>query len=178
MLAGLCLLLGSAAPLEAGVYHSKEEALAIAFPEAEVETRTFIINADQAERIEKLARAPLESRILTFYVASRGEEPLGHALIELHTVRTLPEAFMLVITPEGRIRSLFLLAFYEPEEYSPGKRWLEQFVGRGLDAQLSLKGEIHGIAGATLSSRAVTRGVRRALAAYQVLIADPTEEKP
>ena len=51
-------------------------------------------------------------------------------------------------------------------------------MGRGLDAQLSLKGEIHGIAGATLSSRAVTRGVRRALAAYQVLIADPTEEKP
>ena len=38
--------------------------------------------------------------------------------------------------------------------------------------KLRLGGAIHGIAGASLSARAVTTGVRRSLALYQVLVRD------
>jgi hypothetical protein len=173
-LAGAALalaLLGPAAG-EARVFHSRAEALALAFPDADrVDSRTFVLDEEQARRIEGLARAPLESRIVTLHVGMRGESLLGYAVIDVHTVRTLPEALLIVLSPEGQVRSLRLLAFHEPEEYLTPAGWLRQFDGRDLDDALSLRGEIHGIAGATLSSRAVTGAVRRALATWQVLIA-------
>jgi hypothetical protein len=103
------------------------------------------------------------------YTAWKGEQPLGWALIDLHTVRTHQEALLVVVGPERRVRSLRTLAFYEPEEYLPPERWLRQLEGRPLGDALRLGGEVHGIAGATLSSRAVTDAVRRSLALVEVL---------
>jgi hypothetical protein len=176
----LALLLRPAAS-EARVFHSRAEALALAFPDADrVDSRTFVLDEAQARRIEGLARAPLESRIVTLHAGMKGEHLLGYAVIDVHTVRTLPEALLIVLSPEGQVRSLRMLAFHEPEEYLTPAGWLRQFDGRDLDEALSLRGEIHGIAGATLSSRAVTGAVRRALATWQVLLAPgpplPTEE--
>ncbi|MGH9424933.1 MAG: FMN-binding protein, partial [Terriglobia bacterium] len=84
-------------------------------------------------------------------------------------VRTLPETFLIVLTPAGNIQKLLVLAFYEPQEYLPSDRWLRQFDQKTLDPNLRLQHDIHGIAGATLSARAVTSGVRKALALFQVL---------
>jgi Na+-translocating ferredoxin:NAD+ oxidoreductase RnfG subunit len=86
-------------------------------------------------------------------------------------VRTHQEALLVVLTPGGRVRSLRVLAFYEPEEYLAPQRWLGQMEGRALDDRLRLGGDLHGIAGATLSSRAVTDAVRRSLALFEVLAA-------
>ena len=43
-------------------------------------------------------------------------------------------------------------------------------VVEGLSKPLRLGGDVHGIVGATLSARATTRGVRRALALYEVVV--------
>jgi Na+-translocating ferredoxin:NAD+ oxidoreductase RnfG subunit len=99
----------------------------------------------------------------------RAGEVQGYAMIELHTVRTHPEAFLVVLSPEGSVRSLRVLAFHEPLEYLPPGRWYEQFGGKSLADALRVGGDVHGIVGATLTAQATTRGVRRALALYQVL---------
>jgi Na+-translocating ferredoxin:NAD+ oxidoreductase RnfG subunit len=164
-------LAGWAAPASGKVYLSRQEALAWAFPEAErVEERSLVLSEEQARAVEALARERLESRIVKLYTAHGAAGVQGYAFIDVHTVRTLPEAFLVVLTPQGEVRSLRVLAFYEPEEYRPPARWLEQFEGRGLEAGTALGGAIHGIAGSTLSARAVTGSVRRALALYQVLV--------
>ncbi|MEN8159815.1 MAG: FMN-binding protein, partial [Myxococcota bacterium] len=98
------------------------------------------------------------------------EERLGYALLAVHNVRTLPEAFLVVLSPEGVVTRLRMLAFYEPSEYKPTDRFLAQFDARALGPELRLGGDIHGIAGSSLSSRAVTTGVRRSLALYEVLV--------
>jgi hypothetical protein len=170
--AALCVLAWSAAA-SARVYLSQDEALAAAFPGADrVESRTTVLDDAQARRVEELARAKLESRLVTLHTGWRAGEVLGHAYIEVHTVRTLPEGLLVVVSPGGEVRSVRLLAFYEPEEYAPPERWLRQFEQRRLDPGLRLGGEIHGIAGATLSAQAVTGAVRRALALVTVLIED------
>jgi hypothetical protein len=172
--AGICSLLAAAAPAQAKVFFSQKEALALAFPDAErVEKRTELLDDAQARAVQELARAELVSRLVTLYTGYRGGAVIGHAIIEQHTVRTQPEAFLVVMTPEGELRTIRVLAFYEPEEYLPPERWLRQFERRSLDDRLRLEGEIHGIAGSTLSARAVTAGVRRALAIYRVLVAAP-----
>ena len=172
-LALLCLV-GAAAPARGEVFLSQREALALAFPGADrVERKSTLLDAAQAQVVEELSGAPLESKLVTLHAGFRGDELLGYALIDVHTVRTLPEAFLIVLSPDGRVTNLRLLAFYEPSEYKPGEHFLAQFDARTLDPELRLGGAFHGIAGASLSSRAVTTGVRRSLALYQVLVAQP-----
>ena len=163
-----------AAPASAVVFLSRNEALALAFSGADrIERLSFVLTDEQAERIEQRARAPLDSRLQTLHAGYNGDRLLGYALIDVHTVRTLPEALMVVIDPDGRLRSVRMLAFHEPGEFMPTDRWFAQFTGRELDASLQLHGRVHAIAGATLSARAVTRSVRRALAIHEVLVAPP-----
>ena len=171
----LCATSGLA---HAKVYWSQEEALALAFPGAErVESRTVVLDDAQARRVEELARTKLESRLVTLHTGWKAGQVLGHATIEVHTVRTLPEGLLVVVSSAGEVQSVRLLAFYEPEEYAPPERWLRQFEQRRLDPALRLGGEIHGIAGATLSAQAVTGAVRRALALFTVLIEDRGPER-
>jgi Na+-translocating ferredoxin:NAD+ oxidoreductase RnfG subunit len=175
-LVALAALVGLAAAGAAGakVYQSREEAIASAFPDVErVETRSVLLDDAQARRVEELAGGRLETRLVTIHSGLREGRPIGHALIDVHSVRTLPEALLVVLTPEGTVRSLRVIAFHEPEEYLPRERWLAQFEGRALGPDLRLRGAIDGIAGATLSSQAVTLAVRRALAIHQVLLAAP-----
>ena len=171
MLIAFALGFALASPAAAEVFLSKQEALELAFPDADrVERKTLVLTSAQAEAVEARARAKLDSKLATVYTGVRGGETLGHAFIDVHTVRTLPEAFLVVLSPEGEVRTLRLLAFYEPPEYAPSDAWLAQFDRRRLDDELALRRGIHGIAGATLSSRAVTGAVRRALALQAVLL--------
>ena len=166
-------LLAAGTPAAAEVFLSQREALALAFPEADrIEKKSVVLDDAQAAAVEKQSGAPLESKLVTLHQGFRGEQLLGYALIDVHTVRTLPEAFMVVLTPDGRVASLRMLAFYEPSEYKPPARFLAQFDARALEPELRLGGAIHGIAGSSLSARAVTTGVRRSLALYQVLVRD------
>lgn len=167
------MLAGGLAPsARAKVFASREEALAAAFPQAErVEAEHHFLSEAQKTEVERIARAPLDSRLVTVHVGRRGDAVLGYAFLDLHTVRTLPEALLVVLAPDGSVRSLRVLAFHEPPEYLPPPRWLQQFEGRSADARLRLQREVHGIAGSTLSAQAVTRAVRRVLALYQVVVA-------
>jgi hypothetical protein len=167
----LCAALVGAGPAPAKVFMSRSEALAWAFPEADrVDEERFVLDDAQASEIERRAQAKLDSRLVTIYTGRRGDAVLGYAVIDQHNVRTLPEAFLVVLSPEGRVERLRVLAFHEPQEYKPNERFLAQFEGRDGDAPLRLRREVHGIAGATLSSQAVTGGVRRVLALHEVLV--------
>jgi Na+-translocating ferredoxin:NAD+ oxidoreductase RnfG subunit len=161
----------AAASAQGKVFYSRSEALELAFPDAEeVASNTFVLDADQVERIESLAKCELDSKLVKIYTGMRDGEVFGHAVIDVHNVRTLPEALMIVLNPAGEIRSLRVLAFHEPLEYKPTNRWYSQFDNRSIGAPLRVGGDIHGVVGATLSTRATTRGVRRALAYYEVLL--------
>jgi Na+-translocating ferredoxin:NAD+ oxidoreductase RnfG subunit len=170
----VALLCGvTAPPARATVYASKDQALREAFPQADrIDEQSYVLTPEQAAAIEESAKAPLERKIWTLYTAHRGDTLLGSAVIDVRNVRTLPEALLIVIAPDGSVRSLRVLAFHEPTEYQPSQRWLAQMDGKRLGPDLHLKRAIHTIAGATLSSQAVTRSVRTALALHQVVIAN------
>ena len=165
------LLLAGAGEAPAKVFYSRSEALQMAFPDADrVESDMFVLEQEQVAEIERLARSPLDSKLVRIYKGMRGSEVVGYAVIDVHNVRTLPEAFMVVLDPEGSVRSLRVLAFHEPLDYLPSDRWYRQFDEKSLAEPLRVGGDVHGVIGATLSARATTRGVRRALAYYEVLV--------
>lgn len=158
-------------PAHAKVFLSQQGALDVAFPEADrIETSTKVLSRKQVDAVEKASRSKLDSRIAKFYAGWKGDELLGYAYIDVHTVRTLPEAFMVVLEPDGTTRSVLVLAFHEPLDYMPTERWYEQFERKTLTDPMRLGRDVHGIAGSTLSARAVTGSVRRVLALYQVIV--------
>jgi len=168
------LATAGSSPAVAEVFLSKQEALEVAFPDADrIDHQSFALSDAQANHIEQLAQSKLESRLVTLYSGWHDGELLGYALIDLHQVRTLPEAFMVVLSAEGEVRSVRMLAFYEPPEYLPPDRWLALFEGYGSDDKASAPKaapKVHGIAGSTLSSRAVSGGVRRSVAIHRALV--------
>ncbi|NRA03862.1 MAG: FMN-binding protein [Myxococcales bacterium] len=179
-LAGLIAVsIAGAAPAAGAVFHSRSEALELAFPDADrIERKSFVLTEAQKGAVEEQSRAPLDSQLVTIYTAYGPDGPIGYALIDIHRVRAMNEALLVVLQNDGRVRSLRLLAFYEPPEYMPLPGWLEQFEERSSEDPLRVRGDIHAIAGATLSTRAVTRAVRRSLALFQVLIAPEAHATP
>ena len=131
----LCVaaLLGSAAltiatNVHAQVFYSKQEALEIAFPDVDrVETESFFLTQEEVVHLQSVARAPIDSKLVTFYVGYIGDVIQGYAFIESHIVRTFAETFLIVVSPDGVLETLVVLAFYEPPDYIPSDRWLQQF---------------------------------------------------
>ncbi|MBM4385240.1 MAG: FMN-binding protein [Deltaproteobacteria bacterium] len=155
------------------VFASQAEALAAAFPGARIEKRSVLLDDREKRAVEERSRAPLESRIVTLHTAWRGGRVVGYAFVDVHNVRSMPEALLVVISPDGAVAQTRMLAFHEPQDYLPPQRWLEQFDQRTLTPDLRVGGSVHGIAGATLSTRAVTNSVRRSLALFSLLVPAP-----
>ncbi len=182
MLAWLVGLAALNASLAAPVTHAQlrltqQEALRLAFPEpAIIERRTAFLDEEQLERARELAGSDVEvdQRVLTYYVAALDGTSLGVAYFDAHRVRTLPEVLMIVVSAEARIERIEILKFSEPPEYLAPAGWLRQFDGQDLSRELSPKGSIVNITGATLTSRAVTQASRRVLALHEVI--DPFKQ--
>jgi len=172
--AGLLLTRGTA---ELHAQLSLQEALAGAFPPpAEVERRTAFLTAQDLAAVQASAGrdAPVTQRVVTYYLARKDGKPVGVAYFDSHRVRTLNEVVMIVVEPGDsgkaggdRIRSVEVLRFAEPPEYHASSPWLDQFKGKALDQELSLKRSIANMTGATLTSNAIVRATRRVLATHE-----------
>jgi hypothetical protein len=165
-----------APPARARVLLSQKDALALAFPAGtKVERKTAFLSDEQAAAAEKAAGGKLDSKIWTYYVGTSSSEPAGTAYFESHKVRTMNEVFMVVVNPDATVRFVEILSFAEPGEYLAPKKWLSQFERKALDEDLMIRRGLRNITGASITSDAVTRGVRRVLAVHQVLHAGPAK---
>lgn len=150
---------------------TQEEALRSAFGTATVERRTAFLDPEGLARVRALAgaEAPVESSVISYYVATQAGRFTGVAYFDAHRVRTREEVLMITIGPEGRIGRIEVLRWAEPPEYRAPGTWMRQFLGRELNDELSVRGEIAGITGASLTARAVTAASRRVLALHAVI---------
>ena len=153
----------------AQIFYSKTEALELAFGKAAVENLSLFPDETQTAKIQQLAKTKLESGLFTFYVGKENGKVLGYAAIESETVRTKPETIMILLSPEGELKSVTILAFHEPPEYMPPERWFESLAKRPLEDMDFSKG-VDGISGATLSTRSALSSVRKVMAIYQVMV--------
>jgi Na+-translocating ferredoxin:NAD+ oxidoreductase RnfG subunit len=166
---GVAALLGAAPAPPLGAQITQQEALKAAFPPpATVERKTAYLSeaALDSARAEAGPDVPVAQSVVSYYVGTRGGKPVGVAYFDSHRVRTVNEVLMIVVGSDDRIREIEVLRFAEPPEYRPGEPWLEQFGGQTLAPELSLRGDIAMMTGATLTSNAVTRAARRVLALH------------
>lgn len=167
-----CILMSLSLPVvQAEVFYAKDEALAMAFPGAEeVKQKSYILTEEQIEKAQSLGEVKIKEELFTLYRGITNGVVTGYAAIETQIVRTHPETLLIVLTPEGKVSKVVVLAFHEPPEYLPGERWLAQFSGKDLSAKLAPGKDVHGIFGSTLSTQATSGAVRKVLGLYQILI--------
>lgn len=150
---------------------TKDQALEQAFPRgSQIERKTLFLTADEGKRIEERAKSKVESKIVTYYIGRTDSGISGYAFFETHTVRTMPATYMVVLDANGSIIKVEILAFFEPDDYLPPRKWLDQFQGKQLDDRMWVKRGIRNISGATLSAQELVSGTRRILATFSVAI--------
>jgi len=163
-----------AAAASAKVFLTREEALKLAFPGAVIEHHTAFLTEAQQRAAQKLSGdEELPSALAGYDTGTKDGRLVGTAYFDTHTVRTMPETIMVVVDPAGTIARIEVLSFSEPEEYLPKAHWYEQFQGKPLDDELSMKRGIRAVTGATLTARATTDAARRVLALHRVLQGAP-----
>lgn len=153
------------------VYMTRDEALKLAFPGADrIEKRTVYLTEDQAKNAQSMARAKLESKLYLFYEGKKGDETLGYAVIDTHLLRTLTETIMVVINPDGTLKQVEVLAFFEPPDYMPPDSWINLFNNKSLGDSLQVGRGIPNITGATITSNSMADSVRRIMAVFEVAV--------
>jgi hypothetical protein len=151
----------------AKTYLSREQALAQVFgSDAKVESHSVFLSADAVKRAEAAAGAKLASARVTAYVGRRGDELIGTAYLDTHPVRSMNETVLIVVSPARRVAAVEVLAFNEPEDYLPPRRWLDTFEDKTLTRDLKPGAAVPHLGGATLTARAVAAAVRRTLALH------------
>lgn len=122
---------------EGKVYKTREVALKEVFSDADaVEKINVFLGKKEQKKIEAIARSKLETRMFTFYAGRKGKTIVGYAVFGSYAVKDKPAVFMVVMNPDGSIKQVEIMAFYEPEDYLPSKKWFKQFAGKILNDEL------------------------------------------
>lgn len=141
------------------------------FPDARIERTTVFLTGEQQERIETAAGSKLPSAIVHPYRVWRNDRLRATVYFDTHPVRSHAQTLMVAVDAGGRLLHLELLAFHEPPDFKPPPAWFAAFVGRRLSPALRLGHGVDAVTGATLSSRATVKCVRRVLATHDELSA-------
>jgi hypothetical protein len=173
--AALLLGLVAAPPSGAKVFSTREAALQRAFGTATIERRTVFLTPAQMDSVRQRARAPLEHARVTYWEASQADSLVGRAYLDTDRVRTMDQTLFVVVDPNGQTLHVEVLAFHEPEDYLPARRWFATLVGRTQSPRIRPGDAVDAISGATLSARASCTAVRRCLALDSVLRFEATE---
>lgn len=156
--------------VSAKAFLTQPQALSLAFPAGGVQRKTVFLSPEQSDRIEALAHAKLDTRVVSYYVARSSAGAQGVAFFDRRVVRTLPIVYMAVLRPSGAIERVEVMDFEEPDQYLPPPKWLALFRGKPLSDDLAVGKSVPHITGASLTSQAMNDGLRLIMATYQVAV--------
>lgn len=157
------------------VYLSADEALKLAFPSA---SRFDAVDVPVSPEI----RAALSDKlgepftaehveIRRAFAAEAGAEKLaGRAVLNDDVGKYRPITYLVAVDPAGKVVRVELLVYRESHGGQVrGRGFLEQYEGKGSGDPIRVGKDITSISGATLSARAVSKGVKRTVLLLEAL---------
>lgn len=150
---------------------SAEDAVQLAFPEAEYRHHVVRISPEQKKQIEKQSGVRGVPKQQKLWVAQRGSNILGLVAVDQVIGKHEYIDYAVALDTNGTVRQVEILEYrehYGGQVRDP--KWREQFRGKTSQSPLTLRKDIYNITGATLSCRHVTQGVKRVLATYDLVL--------
>ncbi|MFO1462010.1 MAG: FMN-binding protein [Verrucomicrobiota bacterium] len=154
-------------PAQGATYLSVEQAQQAIFPGGKFTEAHRTLSREQRKAIETACGLKQRSAELRAWRVDGGGWFLVDEVIGKHEFIT----FAVGITPEGAVSQVEVMDYrenYGDEIRRP--EWRRQFVGKRTGDSLEPGKDITNISGATLSCRHVTEGVKRLLAAWNLLL--------
>jgi hypothetical protein len=155
-----------------GVYFSTTDLLLDFFPTSKnVGYQKVVLSpADRTRLTRRLGYNPARDAY-TFFIARTGNRIDGYALFDEENGEHLPISFAVKLSPQGVVERQEIVAYREPRgDEVRDSRFRRQFVGKSARDPLVTDDDIIAISGATISSRAMAVGVRRAVVLFEELI--------
>ena len=158
-------LAASAVPASAEVYLTESQALAVILGnKAVVRREQKVLEAALRRKLEQESNLRFPETTYTFFIATQDGRPSKYALVLNEIGKTEPITFMVGMTLEGKVTEVAIMEFRENRGWEvKEKRFLNQFRGKTVRNAIRVDEDIINYTGATLSSKAVARGVKRAL---------------
>lgn len=165
------------APTEASaqqVYWDMQTLLVDFFPDAERVTYVQTELDDEAlAGLEALLGYRPDRTDWTVFVALTGDTVDGYAIIDDELGQHEPITFGVRMRPDATIDRVEVMVYREHYgDEVRDERFRRQFVGRDANDPMRLGREIVAVSGATISSRSLSRGARRASAVVGALLAE------
>ena len=152
-------------PGYAQVYLNRDQALDLACRREEIkEYDPQVVTSEIAKLLDKKNLGEEEKDIAHFFKCRNGEVITGYALIDGEIGKHMPITYIVAINTEGKISRVEMMVFRETIGSEARERaFMSQFEGKDLTDNLSIGSGIRNVTGATLSARAIAKGVKRAL---------------
>ncbi|MDH5464314.1 MAG: FMN-binding protein, partial [Thiovulaceae bacterium] len=109
----------------------------------------------------------LSSKLFRLYIAKKSEQTIGFGILLTQKVRSKSTAVLYMLTPDGNLKNIEIIAFNEPKEYLPSKRWIAQFKEKKTKEFVE-NSDLTMISGATLSANAIIKVANIARAIWKV----------
>ena len=160
-------LLGAERPAaaEAQVFFTHRSLLASFFPASErVAFRRLDLDTEARARLGRRLGGALRKASYTIFVATTGPHVDGYALIDDEPGQHEAITFGVRLSPTGVVERQEILVYREPRgDEVRADRFRRQFVGKSARDAIAVNVDVDAISGATISSRAMATGVRRAV---------------
>ncbi len=158
-------LAASAVPASAEVYLTESQALGVILGDKAVMRREQkVLDAALRRKLEQESSLRFPESSFTFFIATLDGRPAKYAIALNEIGKTEPITFMVGMSPEGKVTEVVIMEFRENRGWEVReKRFLNQFRGKTVRNAIRVDEDIINYTGATLSSKAVARGVKRAL---------------
>jgi len=154
---------------------TEPEALKIVFPKSQsVETQVRTLTESQREDLQKKTSMRFAEKEYRFFIGHGKEGIDAYAVIMNEIGKHEYITFIVGISPKGEIRDVAVMDYRETRGWEvKEQRFLRQFRGKNLADPITVDRDIANYTGATLSSHAIARGVKKALALVQTFYLQP-----
>ena len=109
-----------------------------------------------------------EQATVDFHFATKNGKKYGVAIIEVQPGKWGPVEFIVAMDLKGIVRSVKVMSYYEQRGRPIAQgSFMRQYKGKSGKSQLIVGKDIIGVSGATISSRAATFTVKKAITLYE-----------
>lgn len=158
-------------PLSAKMLMSPIDAMKQSFGEnSEISKKNILLNNSQIKIIEQNAKAKTTSKIFRVFKAKIDDKTLGYGVILKRKIRQKSAVILYIISKDGVLKNINIIAFTEPPEYIPSKTWIKQFNDIPTSKMLKVSKGIPTITGATMSAKSIVDASRIVFAFYKEII--------
>ena len=154
------------------VYFTARDLLADFFKSSQnVTYKKVQLDGSETQKLaQRLGYTPSKSSY-TFYVATSGARVDGYAFIDEEKGEHLPITFAVKLSPTGKVMRQEIVVYRESRgDEVRDDKFRAQFVGKSASDAIDTDQDIQAVSGATISSRAMAVGVKRACVLFDELV--------